>query len=48
MKKVNILTMDAVSIQVVGNKTLGEGISYASQLPHLGQSEKFLKEIEIK
>lgn len=45
MKKVNILTLDAVSIQVVGNKTLGEGISYASQLSHLGQSDEFLKEM---
>lgn len=45
MKRVNILTLDAVSIQVVGNKTLGEGISYASQLSHLGQSAEFLKEM---
>lgn len=45
MKAVKILTLDAVSIQVVGNKSLGEGISYASQLSHLGESEEFLKEM---
>ena len=45
MKRLSISTIQAVTIQVVGNKTLGEGISYAGQLTVLGQSEEFIKEM---
>ena len=45
MNKIIIKNIIATTIQIVGNKSKGEGVSFASELTDLGSSESFLKKL---
>ena len=44
MNKINIKRIKASTIQVIGNKTREEGVSFATRLTDLSSSEEFIKQ----
>ena len=44
MNKINIKRIKAATIQIIGNKTREEGVSFATQLTDLNSSEGFIRQ----